>query len=100
MAAVFSLVTWSGPVVSVVGLYLDSSVTFWIGVAIACFNLFMNVASEAMRFPLLPLAFVVVGAIFWQSWYMGAAFGILTWTVLEAIGELGPFRRLLRRISN
>ena len=65
MSVVFSFVTWGGPVVSGLGLYLNSSITFWVGVAIAFFNLFMNVASGAMRFPLLPLAFIVVGAVVW-----------------------------------
>ena len=100
MTVVFSFVTWGGPVVGVLGLYLGSPVTFWIGVALACFNLFMNVASGTFNIPLLPLAAVAVGAVFWQPWYMGAALGLLGWTILEALGEITPIRKLLRPRSN
>ena len=100
MTIVFSLVTWGGPIIGGLGLYLDSPITFWVGVAIACLNLFMNLASGAMRFPLLPAGAVIVGATFWQPWYLGAALGLLAWTVVEAIGELAPIRRLMRFRSN
>ena len=100
MSGVFSIVTWSGPIVGVVGLYFDSPVTFWIGVAIAGFNLFMNLASGAMRFPILPLAIAVVGALVWAPSYMGVALGLLVWTTLEALGELTLIRRLLHLRSN
>jgi len=91
----FSLVTWGGPIIGALGLYFDLQAVFWIGVVIAGLNLFMNLASGAMKFPILPLASAGIGIMLWQPWYVGAALGLLAWTTLEAAGELPPIRRMI-----
>jgi hypothetical protein len=96
--SVFSLITWAGPVIGCRCIYLDFQVLFWIGTCIAAFNLFMNVASGAMRFPVLPAAAMILGAILWMPWYVGAALGLLAWTAIEALSEIPPISRLLRRV--
>jgi hypothetical protein len=64
-------------------------------VIVAAFNLFMNVASGAMRLPLLPAATILIGAGAWSPWYIGASLGLLVWTAIEALGELPIIRRAI-----
>ena len=63
MVLAFTPFTFSGPAVGILGVYFDSPTIFWIGAALASFNLFMNLASGAMRFPMLPLAAVLLGGV-------------------------------------
>ena len=88
MGALFTYFTLAGPVVGGLGYYFDLPVVFWIGFALAGLNLFMNVASEAMNFPSLPLIFCAVGGVLLAPWYVGAAEGLLIWTAVEGLGEL------------
>lgn len=90
MGYLFTLITLSGPIVSGIALLMDWPILFWIGVALAAFNLFMNLASGAMNFPILPLVAVAVGAVFLTPWYFGAAVGLLIYTAIEGLGEFLP----------
>ena len=89
----FSLITFAGPILGIVGLGIDVQALFWIGVIICAFNLFMNLASGVMNFPLIPGVLVVAGGIYWSPWFMGAALGLVVWTGLEALGELYSIAR-------
>jgi uncharacterized membrane protein len=91
----FTLLTVAGPVVGGLGFYLGLPILLWIGVAVAGLNLFMNLASGAMNFPLLPGACVIVGGVLLSPWYEGAGVGLLAWTALEAAGE--TFSPMLKR---
>jgi hypothetical protein len=71
-----------------IGYFLNLPWLFWIGVVLAFANLAMNGLSGAMRFPVLPLVFIVAAALFLSPWYVGAGVGLLVWTAVEAIGEL------------
>lgn len=84
----FFFITASGPIISFVGYSLGFPILFWIGVLIAAFNLFMNVASGVMNFPILPLIIMIIAAILLPPWYFGAASGLLAWTVLELLGHV------------
>ena len=89
----FTLITLSGPLLGGLGYYLEYDILFWIGVVLAGFNFFMNVASGAMKFPILPLALVAVGLAFFPPWYIGAAIGLLVYTALEGISEIPSYFR-------
>lgn len=80
--------TASGPVVGGAGWFLSYSWLFWVGVALCVITLFLNVASGVMKFPILPLLFMVVAAAFLSPWYVGLGVGLLVWTTLDSIGEV------------
>ena len=80
--------TASGPIIGGVGYFLSLPILFWIGGVLAAIVLFMNLASGAMSFPILPLLFVIVGGVFLTPWYVGAGVGLLAWTAIEAAGEV------------
>jgi hypothetical protein len=88
MASLFTVFTASGPVLGGLGYFLTWNWLFWLGVALALANLAMNLLSGSMRFPILPLAFIVAAALFLPPWYVGAGVGLLAWTAVEAIGEV------------
>lgn len=96
--SVFSLITWAGPAIGCLGIYLDIRILFWAGTCIAAFNLFINVASGAMRLPVLPAAAMILGAVLWMPWYVGAALGLLASTAIEGLSETPPISRILRRV--
>ncbi|MBA3449213.1 MAG: hypothetical protein H0T56_16730 [Pseudaminobacter sp.] len=78
----------SGPTLSVIGYLAEWPVLFWLGVALALINLWMDGMSGVMKFPILPLLFVIFGAATLSPWWYGSAVGVLAWTALEAIGIL------------
>ena len=82
------LLTSAGPLLAAMGLLLDVQAVFWVGVAVCGFNLFMNLASGAMNFPLLPGLMMLVGGGVLTPWYWGAALGLVSWTALEAVGDV------------
>lgn len=82
------LITLSGPILGTGGYLLELSWLFWIGIALCLINLFMNLASGVMKFPVLPTAAVVVGVAVVSPWYLGAGYGLLVWTAIEAGGEI------------
>jgi hypothetical protein len=86
----FTLVTLSGPLVGAIGYFFDLPVVFWIGVALAGFNLFMNLASGAMKGAPLPMLVAAIFAVFIAPWYVGAAVGFLVYTAVEGLFELLP----------
>lgn len=92
MPTLFTLVTLSGPAISGLGLYFGWPILFWVGVFLAGSNLFFNLASGAMKFPLLPLLSALAGGLLATPWYFGAAVGVLVYTAIEGIGEFLPAR--------
>jgi hypothetical protein len=95
--SVFTILTLSGPVIGGAGFYFDQPVAFWFGVALAGVNLFMNLASGAIKLPLLPAACAIVGTLVLAPWYWGAGAGLLVWTALEGAGEFLPTDMWRRR---
>jgi hypothetical protein len=86
-----------GPVFGAIGHLCGWPILLWLGAALALVNLGMDVASGVMKFPILPLAFVVVAALMLPPWWYGSALGLLAWTMLEALGMLyGRLRLKLR----
>ena len=84
----FTLFTLSGPLVVVIGWFLSVHWLLWLGVVLATINLIMNLASGAMKLPILPAVFMLVAAVLLSPWYLGVGVGLLVWTVLEGAGEL------------
>jgi len=64
------------------------NILVFVGAAICCLIIFLNVASGVMKLPVLPLAAVVCGGAIASSWLYGAALGLLAWTAIESAGEL------------
>ncbi len=92
-----TLVTMLGPVFAVAGYFIGSVWLFWVGVGVCVVTLFLNLASGTMRFPVLPIAFMVAGAVYANSIWIGLAGGLVAWTTVEAVGEL--MARARRRAS-
>ena len=90
----FTFFTLSGPVVVLAGIVLGWQFLFWIGVTLCAINLILNLASGVMRFPILPLLFIVPAALIFSPWHVGAAVGLAAYTAIEGAGEvLTSFRR-------
>mgnify|MGYP001826293879 CR=1 FL=1 len=88
----FTIFTLSGPALGGLGWYFDLPWLFWVGAALAGVNLFMNLASGAMKVPILPFIAMIAGAVIFDSWLDGCAVGILAYTAVEGILEFGPKR--------
>lgn len=84
----FTLFTLSGPLLAAIGWFTHIHWLFWVGVGLAAINLFMSLASGAMRAPVLPMLVMLVAAVTLKPWYLGLAVGLLVWTALETVGEL------------
>lgn len=82
------LFTASGPLLGAAGWFLSLSWIFWIGVSMCAINLFLNLASGAMKLPVLPAAFMVGAAVLFSPWYVGLSVGLVAWTALESAGEI------------
>lgn len=82
------LIIVMGPLIGGAGWFFDMSWPFWIGVTICAVTLFLNIASGVMKLPVLPALFMGVAAFLTSPWYVGAGFGILVWTALQAAGEI------------
>ena len=82
------LITLSGPILGASGYFLEMLWLLWVGVAVCLLNLFMNLASGVMKLPVLPIVAVVIGATVVSPWYLGAGYGLLVWTAIEAAGEV------------
>jgi len=88
------LVTALGPLLGATGWFLHMSFLFWLGVAVCALTLFLNMASGAMKLPVLPVAFMVFFAGVVSPWWLGVGAGLVAWTALETIGEsLARLRR-------
>ncbi len=88
-----TIFTLSGPIVGLTSYFFGMEPIFWIGFALACANLFMNIASGAMRVPALPIAFAAAASFLIVPWYQGAAIGLLSYTLIEGVSELFSTRR-------
>lgn len=84
------IITASGPILGLIGWFTPLPWLFWIGVAICSFNLFFNLASGAMNFPLLPGLFMFFGLFQSSPWHIGLGLGLILWTALEAVGDAFP----------
>ncbi|WP_179397230.1 hypothetical protein [Marinobacter sp. ANT_B65] len=80
--------TLLGPLVGVVGWFLGLYWLLWIGVVLATINLSLNLASGAMKLPVLPGVFMFVAAELLNPWYLGVGVGLLIWKALEGAAEL------------
>ena len=87
----FTLFTLSGPIIGAIAWFSATQWLLWVGVALAVVNLALNLASGAMKAPVLPLVAVVATAVAVHPWYLGAGLGLLAYTAIEGLGEL--FRR-------
>jgi apolipoprotein N-acyltransferase len=82
------VITVLGPVLGGAGWFSELSWLFWIGVAICAITMVLNIASGVMKLPVLPVLFMGVAAFLQSPWYVGAGFGLLIWTAIEAVGEI------------
>lgn len=89
---VFIFIT-SGPLLGATGWLLSLSWLFWVGVVLCVITLFMNMASGAMKLPILPVAFMAGAAAFFSPWYVGIGAGLLIWTALESVGHVVGLKR-------
>ena len=87
MNSVF-LITLSGPILGASGYFLEMPWLLRVGIALCLLNLFMNLASGVMKLPVLPIVAVVIGATVVSPWYLGAGYGLIVWTSIEAAGEV------------
>ena len=71
-----------------VGYFADIGWLFWVGAGLSSLNLYMNLASGVMKFPILPLLFMVIGASSSKEWFFGACLGLIAWTMVESVGEI------------
>ncbi len=87
-------VTAAGPILGWLGWSIHADWLYVVGVAICALTLFLDVASGALKTPILPVVFMIVG-IQWHDggWIAGAMRGLLTWTTFEAIGYMFAGRR-------
>lgn len=56
----------------------------------AAFDLFMDIASGATKFPTLKLTSMLTGGILWDFWWIGSDLGLL---MITAIDDLTDQRR-------
>jgi hypothetical protein len=94
MQMIFTIFTLSGPFVGLTGYFFGLQPIFWIGFALACANLFMNIVSGAMRFPVLPIVCAAVASVLIGPWYEGVAIDLLAYTLIEGLSELTSTRRI------
>ena len=83
-----TIVTLSGPILGASGWLGEWPWLFWLGAALSALNLLLNLASGAMRLPLLPAVAALIGAVLADSWFAGAAAGLLLYTAIEGVSEL------------
>lgn len=88
-----------GPLVGGAGWFFSIGWLFWVGATLAAINLFLNLASGAMKLPILPTALMIVGGAALNPWYRGVAAGLLVWTALESLGEIWSTLKSSRRVA-
>jgi hypothetical protein len=82
------LVTLSGPMLAAGGWFGGMMWLFWVGVAVCVITLLMDLASGAMKLPVLPLMFMAAASGFLTPWYVGIGVGIAGWTALDGAGAI------------
>lgn len=78
-------ITALGPILGAAGYYLQIPAMFWMGALISVFTLYMDLASNTIKFPFTHIAFIVVGGYLDNHWLHGAAAGLFVHQGLEAI---------------
>lgn len=91
------IVTSVGPLLGIGGLFLHSPWLFWIGVAICFVTLCLNMASGAMKPPVLPILSMAIATVFSAHWYVGLGIGLVVWMAFESLGEIAMDLALLAR---
>lgn len=87
-----------GGIAGLVGFFAEVSWLFWIGASFSAANLFMNLASETIRFPFLTIVYVVVAFQFVEPWYVAVALGLVMDAAIEFAGiVLRMFRNMFRK---
>jgi hypothetical protein len=83
------VVTVLGPLTASFGWFLQSSLVYWLGVILCAITLLLNMAVGGMKLPILPIIFMTFSVNYFRdSWYFGAAIGLVAWTTVDAIGEI------------
>jgi len=97
---IFTVVNALGPIVGVAGILAELQWLFWVGVAICVLVLWLDAISGAMKFPFIPGALVIIGAIVLDPWYFGAGSGLMIWTALDTASMVAGIKhRLTRKIG-
>ncbi len=74
--------------IGTIGYAIGVSWLFWVGVAGAFVNLFLNVASGTYKFPFIAIIAVGVALVFLSPWYFAVGVGLLADAAIDALGEL------------
>jgi hypothetical protein len=82
------VVTLAGPLAAATSWLLGGTWLFWVGVAVCVLALFLNIASGAMKLPILPAVCMLLAALFLTPWYFGVGVGLVAWTTLDGLGEI------------
>ena len=84
-----------------VGYFAEFSWLFWIGAGFSAANLFMNLASDTIRFPFLTIIYVVIAFQFVEPWYVAVALGLIMDAAIEFAGIVWQmFRGMFRKSKN
>ena len=84
----FIIINGLGPIIGVVGILVEIQWLFWMGVAVCILVLWLDGISGAMKFPIIPGALMIVGAIVLDPWYFGAGVGLMLWTATDTISMI------------
>ncbi len=90
------LISVLGPMLGIAGWVGEVSWLVWVGVAVCAINLLMDMASGAMKLPILPTVFMLVSAAASTPWWYGLGVGLILWTALEALGGVYVWLRSRR----
>jgi hypothetical protein len=90
------LISVLGPMLGIAGWVGEVSWLVWVGVAVCAINLLMDMASGAMKLPILPTVFMLVSAAASTPWWYGLGVGLILWTALEALGGVYVWLRCRR----
>ena len=90
-----------GGIAGLVGYLVNYSWLFWIGAGFSAANLFMNLASDTIRFPFLTIIYVAIAFQFVEPWYVAVALGLIMDAAIEFAGIVWQmFRDMFRKSKN
>ena len=90
-----------GGIAGLVGYFAEFAWLFWIGAGFSAANLFMNLASDTIRFPFLTIIYVVIAFQFVEPWYVAVALGLIMDAAIEFAGIVWQmFRDMFRKSKN